>query len=135
MTQPHRSKQLLLDLLDQQRQHYERALQLMTADSQPSPQQAAAAAGLIQQGMQELQDVDARIAALRPALEQSGQLQQPDTQAALADHEQVLRSLIGQLDAAMGLAGQQQAALSQTLDGGAQRQSAQAAYRMSLKTG
>lgn len=135
MHPPPASKQQLLDLLHRQRQHYENALQLITDGDGPSTRQAAAAAGVIQASMQELSDIDRQIAVLRPELARLGELQQPSTQQAIAEHEQVLRSLIGKLDAALGHAGQQQAALSQTLDGGAARKSAQQAYRVSLKTG
>ena len=135
MTPPPASKHKLMTLLNQQRGHYENALQLITDGDRPSTRQATAAASLIQASMQELSDIDRQIARLRPELERSGELQQADTQRLIAEHEQVLRTLIGKLDASLGHAGQQQSALSQTLDGGAARKSAQQAYRVSLKTG
>lgn len=135
MTPAPASKQKLLALLNQQRQHYENALQLITDGDRPSTRQATAAASIIQANMQELSETDRQIAQLRPELERSGELRQPETQQLIAEHEQILRNLIGKLDASLGHAGQQQTALSQTLDGGAARKSAQQAYRVSLKTG
>ncbi|MCR9198425.1 MAG: hypothetical protein NXI04_07280 [Planctomycetaceae bacterium] len=135
MNPPPASKQKLLALLNQQRQHYENALRLITDGEGPSTRQATAAASLIQASMQELADIDRQITQLRPELERSGELKQPEIQQVIAAHEQVLRTLIDKLDASLGIAGQQQAVLSQTLDGGAARKSAQQAYRVSLKTG
>lgn len=136
MTTPQQNKHQLLNLLKIQRQHYESALQLLVSnDGTQVSGKATAAATVIQNNMAELKLVDQQIAQLQPVLRNAGVLREPDMQSVLVEHEQTLKSLIQRLDTALGHAGQQQTVLTQSLDGGAQRMSAQEAYRISLKTG
>lgn len=125
---------LLVDLLKQQQGLYEKLMQLVL-QFQTAAGAKSNAGGQLQILMQQVAAIDSRIAELRPELEENGSLKSASVQRAVNEQEQILRSMIGKVNESLGHVSQQQLELSQSLDGNASRDSMQAAYRVSMRTG
>lgn len=124
----------LIDLLKQQQELYDKSMQLVTQFQSTSGSQSNISEQL-QLVMRQVGEIDSQIAALRPELEKNGSLKSAYVQRAVNEQEQILRLLIGKVNESLGHVSQQQLELSQSLDGNASRDTMQAAYKISMRTG
>lgn len=123
-----------MDLLKQQQELYNQLMELVQSFQSAAGSRSDTEERL-QFNMQQVSQIDAKISQLRPELERNGSLKSPAVQQAVTEQEQILRSLIGQVDASLGHVNQQQQELTQSLDGNVSRDTMQAAYRVSMRTG